>query len=57
MYNPKSHDAVLGNSQVPNYTNRIVLGGIEGIKQQLCNTSLVVRLEAFSGRHRSLSYL
>ncbi|BAZ11907.1 pentapeptide repeat protein [Calothrix sp. NIES-4071] len=49
MYKPKPDDAVLGDSQVPNTPyNAVVLGGIEGIKHRLRNTSLMIKLEALS---------
>jgi hypothetical protein len=49
MYEPKPDDAVLGNSQVPNTPiNALVLGGIEGIKQRIRNSSLIIKLEALS---------
>lgn len=49
MYKPKPDDAVLGNSQVPNTPcNAVVLGGVEGIKHRLRNSSLMIKLEELS---------
>lgn len=49
MSKPKPDDAVLGNSQVPNTPyNAVVLGGVEGIKYRLRNSSLIIKLEALS---------
>lgn len=49
MYKPKPDDAVLGNNQVPNTPyNAVVLGGVEGIKHRLRNSSLMIKLEGLS---------
>lgn len=48
MYKPKPDDAVLGNSQPNTPYNALVLGGVEGIKHRLRNSSLMIKLEALS---------
>lgn len=46
MNNPRHNDAVLRNQALKTPYNAVVLSGIEGAKQRLNSTSLVVKLEA-----------